>query len=54
MTLVAVAVAVAVGAFASGVFVGYLSRRPPRRRSSVELRGNGPVRYQGRGRHRAR
>jgi hypothetical protein len=46
------AVTVVLGAFALGMLVGYLLRRPPRRRSSVELRGNGPVRRGG-GRHRA-
>jgi hypothetical protein len=53
VTPVAVAaVTVVLGAFALGVLVGYLLRRPPRRRSSVELRGNGHVRRGG-GRHRA-
>jgi hypothetical protein len=54
VTSIAVAVAVATGAFALGLLVGrYLLRRPPRRRSSMELRGNGPVQLRGRGRHRA-
>jgi hypothetical protein len=54
VTSIAVVVAVVIGAFALGVLVGrYLLRGPPRRRSSVELRGNGSVQPQRRGRHRA-
>jgi hypothetical protein len=51
---IAVVVAVVIGAFALGLLVGrFLLHRPPRRRSSVELRGNGSVQPQRWGQHRA-